>query len=170
MRTLTVKSEGTKPFQLLENNQILAELNYPKWYGTFQAELSSAKSDSVLTIKASGFWKSQVELWEGEECIAKSTLNWNLSVIISINGKEYLLKMKSLTEGLFVLMDSDKNELLYIDADMDWSNLKASYHIWFNEGIKTDLSNEILLFLVHNCNYFSALSGNASCTEYLAAM
>ncbi|RQO69516.1 hypothetical protein DBR43_15680 [Pedobacter sp. KBW06] len=170
MKNLTVISEGQKPFQLIENNEVLAMLNYPKWYSTYTAEISGTKPESKLSLKVQGLCMNKLTLWDGDQCICQSKLNWDLSVTVHLGTQEYLLKMKRLTEGTLALTDADQNELICLKTNMNWQSCKASYEICINEKLNFRITPEQLLFIVHNCNYFMALSGNQGVSESLAAM
>ncbi len=101
-------------------------------------------------------------------CIATSKLGWNLGVILNMNNTDYHLKVKNLNKGIFTLQDATDKELVRLNINMDWRYAKAEYEIevlLINELF----TPEILLFLIHNCNYFLALSGNGSNTEGILA-
>lgn len=168
MKTINVKSDGRRPFQILDNNRVVAELNYPKWYKTSRAEIQINEEKSL--IKTNGLWMNHIELWNQNKCIAQSKLTWNCSVIINIEEKEYFLKVKSLLKGTFVLLDKKSRELISLTTEIDWLYGKAAYEVRFNEDLPTVFSPELVLFLIHNCNYFMAFSGNGGATEALAGI
>ncbi|MFD2523355.1 hypothetical protein [Emticicia soli] len=170
MERYQVKSLGSEPFELIKENSVLATLNYPSLYNTLKAEIKIANQSDVLVLKSPGIWKKNLELWNSTQCLLSSKLGWNLSVTIRIQETDYQLKVKSLLDGIFILQDTNENVLVKIDASMDWAYAKADFGIQVFD--KTELfTPEVLLFLIHNCNYFLALSGNGSATEgMLAAM
>lgn len=92
-----------------------------------------------------------------------------LSVAVYLNESQYQLRVKNLARGVFVLQNEKNEDLLHIDVSMDWLHAKAEFEIVVLRHPEM-FSPEILLFLVHNCNYFLALSGNASFEASLAAV
>lgn len=160
MNKYQVKSNGKAPFKLLKAATELGTLNYPDWYSTTKAEIHITGQQEQLEIKSPGFWKNNLELWQKGNCMASSKLGWNLSVAVSLQDGHYQLSVKNLAKGIFVLINEHKEELLQIEASIDWLHAKTEFDIdlWRNPEL---FIPEILLFLVHNCNYFLALSGNS---------
>lgn len=167
MEKYQVRSNTNEPFKLIRDHEILGTLNYPSLYNTTKAAINIKGATAPLEIKAPGFLKTYLELWKDDQCIVASKLGWDLSVSVNIEQKAYQLKVKNLSKGIFTLLDNDKTELVKIEAAMDWMNAKAAFEL---EVCSAGLfSPEVLLFLVHNCNYFLALSGNGGSTEALLA-
>lgn len=168
MKKYQVKSIAKEPFRLTEGTEDLGTLNYPNWYSTTKAEIQLTGQAEKFELKTPGFWKNNLELWKGDDCIISSKLGWNLGVTLSINETDYVLKVKNLGKGIFTLQDETDYELIRIDVNMDWIHAKADFTI---EVLRNEelFAPEILLFLVHNCNYFLALSGNGSNTEGILA-
>lgn len=164
MEKYQVKSQGKEPFKLSKENEILGTLNYPSSYNTLKAEIKLTNQEDSMFVKSPGIWKNNLELWKEDKCILSSKLGWNLNVKVRIQDAEYQLKVKNLVEGVFILQDKEENTLVEIDAEMDWTSAKAEFKIDILD--KNSLfSPETILFLVHNCNYFLALSGNGGATE-----
>lgn len=167
MEKYQVKSAAKEPFKLIRDNEVLGTLNYPSSYNTTKAEINIMGTTALLEVKAPGFLKTYLELWKDAQCIAASKLGWDLSVSLIIEQRAYQLKVKNPGKGVFTLLDNDKTALVKIEAKMDWIHAKAAFEIEvYPAGL---FSPEVLLFLVHNCNYFLALSGNGSSTEALLA-
>jgi hypothetical protein len=156
-----VKSNGRAPFKLLKETQELGVLNYPNLYSTTKAEILITGRQEKLEIKTPGFWKNNLELLQEGSHIAYSKLGWDLSVALCIQDSHYQLRVKDLSKGIFTLQNEQREELMQIEANMNWLQAKAEFEIelWRNPEL---FSPEILLFMVHNCNYFLALSGNSS--------
>ena len=168
MEKYQVRSAGQAPFKLVKETEELGTLNYPNWYSTTEAEIQVTGRGETMQLKAPGFWKNRLELWQGENCIISSKIGWELSVAVYLNEREYLLRVKNLIRGIFVLQNEKNEDLLHIDVNMDWLHAKAEFEIVVLRYPET-FSPEILLFLIHNCNYFLALSGNGSFEASLAA-
>lgn len=168
MEKYQVKSIGKAPFKLTKGTEELGTLNYPNRYSTTKAEIQLAGQEEKLQLKTPGFWKNSLELWKEDNCIISSKLGWNLGVALSINNADYFLKVKNLGKGIFTLQDASDYELLRINVDMDWIHAKAEFEIEIFRDAEL-FTPEILLFLIHNCNYFLALSGNGSNTEGMLA-
>lgn len=165
MEKYQVKSNGNEPFLLLQDHEICGTLNYPSAYNTTKAEIRIKGSGAPFEVKAPGLLKTNLELWQDAQCIATSRLGWDLGVALAIGEKTYRLKVTRLGKGEFSLLDHNKTELVKIKAGMDWMHAKAAFEL---EVYACGLFNpEVLLFLVHNCNYFLALSGNDGSTEAL---
>ena len=65
MKTLVAKSINSRNFQLFdENNQILGELIYSKWYST-KAEIKIGTK--IYKTDTKGFWTTSIEISEYEK-------------------------------------------------------------------------------------------------------
>lgn len=168
MEKYQVRSAGQAPFKLVKGTEELGTLNYPNWYSTTKAEIQLTGHPEKMQLKAPGFWKNCLELWREENCMISSEIGWELSVAVYLNESQYQLRVKNLARGVFVLQNEKNEDLLHIDVSMDWLHAKAEFEIVVLRHPEM-FSPEILLFLVHNCNYFLALSGNASFEASLAA-
>ncbi|MCW3467053.1 hypothetical protein [Chitinophaga nivalis] len=151
MKTYQVKSTKQN-CQLSENNNPLGHISYPKWY-SYQAVMETG--EETLQIRPMGIWGNKILLEQSDTVVGESKINWNLSIAMTINKKEYLLKVKHLLNLEFVLLDAAREVVMSIDATMDWCNCRVDYEM--NTG-ETFNAKEIL-FIVHNCNYMMAMNG-----------
>lgn len=158
MRTLKVNSGSRSLFQLIDYNQLVAQLNYPNWY-SYTAEIFLFDGLHKFDIRMEGFWQNNISMWNFDRCIAQSKMNWSQSVIITIDNQEYLLKMTSFNTWNFTLSDSTHQEILSIVADANWFKTSTGYDIQIADGKEKLFAPEELLFIIHNCNYFMAMTG-----------
>lgn len=152
-------STNSQNFSLTSNNQPLGELIYKKWY-SFNAEilLSNGKK---YQLEPQGFWNSKIELKDETKTLLEFKMGWNGIIIdIFFDNKEhtYLLKLNSLLSSKFILIDTEKNELMVAETDFKWNKLNYDYNIEtaprFEDFDKKEL---ILLTILHCINYYMTI-------------
>ncbi len=121
-----------------------------------------------MTLKSPGVWKNKLELWKYDKCVLSSKLGWSLSVALLFQNAELQLKVKSIPKGIFFIQDENENILVQINANVDRTYAKANFEIEILDEVYL-FTPEVLLFLIHNCNYFMVLSSNGNYTTSLLA-
>ena len=76
------------------------------------------------------------------------------------NSKEetYLLKLNGLLSNKFVLIDTDKNELMVAETDFKWNKLNYDYNIETTRDFDDFDKKELLLLTILHCiNYYMTI-------------
>ena len=66
-----------------------------------------------------------------------------------------LLKLNSLLSSKFVLIDTEKNELMVAETDFKWNKLNYDYNIETTKSFDSFDKKELLLLTILHCiNYY----------------
>ena len=164
MVSYKANSTNLRNFSLTLNKETVGELIYKKWY-SFTAEIllsNGAKYD----LEPKGFWESKIELKDGDSTLLEFKMGWRGIVIKTFfNKKEatFLLKASGLLSRKFVLLNTDKEELLAAEADFKWSKFNYDYNIETTEEFERFDQKEALLLTIPHCiNYYMTLVAAAA--------
>ncbi len=152
-------SNNAKNFSLTFENQRKGELIYTKWY-SFNAEIVMPDG-TKYQLKPSGFWDSKIELKNDTETLLEFKMSWKGIMIKTFFENEnatYLLKLSGLFNNKFVLIDTDKNELMVAETDFKWSKLNWDYTIETTNQFDNISNKELLLLTILHCiNYYMTM-------------
>ena len=159
MAIYKANSTNAHNFSLTLDNQAIGELIYKKWY-SFDAEIQMA-GGKKYQLEPKGFWASKIELKDETQILLEFKMGWNGIIIKTLfNNKEetYLLKLKGLLSANFVLLDTEKVELMAAEANFKWSTFNYDYNIETSEKFD-NLDNRALLLLtiLHCINYYMTI-------------
>ncbi len=157
-------SLSLRSFSLTNNNKMVGELVYPKWY-SFKADIIiNDKTNYKFATK--GRWKSKLVLQQDDKTLAELKMTWKGVVIkTKFDNKEqnYLLKAKTFLNRKYVLIDTDKNELVLADTDFQWKKLRCDYDITTTDEFEKLDNKEVLLFVIlHGINYYQTIVAGAA--------
>lgn len=145
-------------FNLTFENQKIGELVYKKWY-SFTAEILMTGGEK-FKLEPIGFWDSKIELRDDTKTILEFRMGWKgILIKTQLNGKEetFLLVLKGLLSNKFVLLDTDKEELMVAETDFKWSKLNFDYSIETTQSFDNFDKKELLLLTILHCiNYYVA--------------
>ena len=152
-------STNSQNFNLTVDDKSQGELIYEKWY-SFNAKIQLTDG-SNYQLESKGFWDSKIELKDDSKVLLDFKMGWDGIIIrafFETSETTYLLKLKGLLNGKFVLIDTDKRELLASEADFKWKTFNYDYNIETAEEFDS-LSNKELLILttLHCINYYMAM-------------
>jgi hypothetical protein len=152
-------STNSRSFNLTLDNQSQGELIYEKWY-SFNAEIQ-LNNGLKYQLESKGFWDSKIELKDDTKVLLDFKMGWDGIIIrtfFETNETTYLLKLKGLLSSKFVLIDTDKRELLAAETDFKWKTLNYDYNIETTEELD-NLDNKALLLLttLHCINYYMTI-------------
>lgn len=152
-------STNSQNFSLTFNDQPLGELIYKKWY-SFNAEILLA-SGKKYQLEPQGFWNSKIELKDETKTLLEFKMGWNGIIIDTFfDNKEqtYLLKLNSLLSSKFILIDTEKNELMVAETDFKWNKLNYDYNIETAPSFEDfDKKELVLLTILHCINYYMTI-------------
>jgi hypothetical protein len=156
MGQYNANSTNSQNFSLTFENQKVGELIYKKWY-SFNAEIKLSDG-SIFQLEPKGFWDSKIELKDGSKTLLAFKMGWKGIIIKTFfQNKEdaYLLKLNGLLSSKFVLIDTDKNELMLAETDFKWNKLKYDYNIETSKKFDDFEDKELLLLTILHCiNYY----------------
>ena len=159
MKTLIAQLIDTKNFQLLDENQkVLGEIIYPKWYST-NAELRT--NSKVFKITAKGFWTTSIEVLDTEKTILKFKMSWSGNIILTdfTNGeKHYQIDKEKWYNDVFEMKDETEKTILKIKRNFKWKELKYQYEIALEDESLLPIT---ILGIIHVVNYFNSQSDAA---------
>lgn len=152
-------STNSQNFSLTFENQKAGELIYKKWY-SFKAEIVLSDG-SMYQLEPKGFWDSKIELKDGSITLLEFKMGWKGIIIKTFfNNKEdaYLLKLNGLLSSKFVLIDTEKNELMVAETDFKWNKLNYDYNIETSKKFEEFENKELLLLTILHCiNYYMTI-------------
>ena len=156
MSTYTVKSDDLKKFTLTCEETFLGELIYPNWY-SFSASLN-LNDDDEYELVSENFWDEKIELRKNKNVELEFKMGWQGIILTSkINGhdKNYLLKEVGLLKMKYVLIDTENNEILGIEAITKWNKFNSiNYLLETSMEFESYANKEaFLLTLIHAINY-----------------
>lgn len=156
MAHYTANSTNSKNFSLNVNDQTLGQLIYNKWY-SFDAEIIMA-DHTKYTLESKGFWDSKIELKDASSTLLEFKMGWKGIEIKTFYGNKeetFLLKLTGLLSSKFVLIDTEKRELVAAETNFKWSTLNYNYTIETSETFEDFENKELLLLTVLHCiNYY----------------
>ena len=156
MSNYKANSTNSLNFELTYNNKKIGELIYGKWY-SFNANIHLFNGDK-LKLEPKGFWNSKVELKNTENILLEFKMGWNGIIIKTFfNNKEenYLLTQKGLLSNKFILLDTEKNEILVAESNFKWKNLNYDYNIETSQKFDNTPNKDILILTILHCiNYY----------------
>jgi hypothetical protein len=137
-------STNSQNFRLTFENQTIGELIYKKWY-SFNAEILLSDG-AKYQLEPKGFWDSEIELKD------------ETKTLLEFKEDTYLLKLNGLLSSKFVLIDSDKNELIVAETDFKWKKLNFDYNIETTQNFDNfDKKELLLLTILHGINYYMSI-------------
>ena len=148
-------SVNSQNFSLIYKNQKAGELIYKKWY-SFDAEIILADG-SIHQLEPKGFWNSTIELKNKFKTLLVFEMGWNGIIIKTFfkNEEGYLLKLNGLLGSKFVLIDTNKNELLVAKTDFKWNKFNYDYTFETSKDFdKLENKTLIILTIIHCINYY----------------
>lgn len=156
MNHYLAKSVDTTAFTLTEDGIVLGELKYSKWY-SFSADIF-LPDNSKYQLIPKGFWDSTVELKKNDEVVLSFKMGWKGIIINTYFDKiekGYILKLKSLWNSKYVLLDSNEKEFIAVETDFNWSKLRFDYMIETSGEFDNFNNKEVfLLTIIHCINYY----------------
>lgn len=157
-------STNSRNFSLIFEDQSKGELIYAKWY-SFNAEIAMPDG-TTYQLKPAGFWDSKIELKKDEATLLEFKMSWKGIMIKTFFEHEsvtYLLKLSGFFNNKFILIDTDKNELMAAETDFKWNKLNWDYTIETTQQLD-DLDNKelLLLTILHCINYYMTMVVSAT--------
>ena len=138
-------SINSQNFNLTFGNQKIGELIYEKWY-SFNAEILMSDG-AKYQLEPKGFWEFKMS-WKG------------IIIKTFFDNKEdtFLLKLNGLLSSKFVLIDTDKRELMVAETDFKWNKLNYDYNIETTQNFdKFDNKELLILTILHCINYYMTI-------------
>lgn len=152
-------SINDRNFNLTFDNQSIGNLIYKKWY-SFNAEIQLAEG-AKYQLEAKGVWDSTIELKDGSKVLLDFKMGWDGIIIRTFfdnNEVTYLFKLKGLINSRFILIDTDKRELLAAETNFNWKTLNYNYNIETISEFDSFSNKELLLLTILHCiNYYMAM-------------
>ena len=95
---------------------------------------------------------------DDKKTLLEFKMGWKGIIIKTFfNDKEntFLLKLNGLLSSKFVLIDTDKTELLVAETDFKWNKLNYDYNIKTTQDFDNFYKKELLLLSILHCiNYY----------------
>ena len=161
MKTYTATSQNSRNFILEnENQEILGELIYPKWYST-KAEIHIGSK--IFKTDTKGFWTTSVEVTEYERVLLKFKMDWKGNIIMTSlqdGEKHFIIKKEKWYSNILVMKDENEKVYFHLKRNFKWKDFKFHYEI----ALEEDLDELTLLSIVHVVNYFSSQDDGSAAT------
>lgn len=161
MAAYHVVANGTRDFQLLDDNtEALGTLHYSEWF-SFKAVITLADG-STFQVAPRGAWGTTIEVRKQDTVLLNFKMHWSGDIIIKskFNQKAFVFKQQSLLKNRYVLQDEDKDkqELLTIQPDFQWSKLNHNYTLSATSEFEAlEHSALLLLTIIHCANYYMTM-------------
>jgi hypothetical protein len=151
-------SEKSKNFNLTFDNQEIGELIYKKWY-SFDAE--TIMPDGIkYQLEPKSFWDSKIVLKDGSKTLLEFKKGWKgITIKTFFDNKEdnFLLKLSGLLSSKYVLIDTNKRELMVAETDFKWNKLNYDYKIETAPNFYNFNNKELMILTILHCiNYYKA--------------
>lgn len=163
MRQYKANSTNSRNFSLMLDDKRIGELLYEKWY-SFNAGIQ-LPDGSKYKLEPTGFWDSKIELKDDTKTLLEFKMGWKGIIIKTFfDNKEasFLLMLKGLLSSKFVLIDTDKNELMVAETNFKWNKLNYDYNIETSHTFDNFANKEILLLTILHCiNYYITFISSA---------
>ena len=147
---------NSQNFNLTTGEQKIGELIYTKWY-SFAAQILM-NDGSTYQLEPKGFWDSTIELKKEDRVLLEFKMGWKGIVIKTFfDNKEanFLLKLNGLLSSKFVLIDTDRRELVGAETNFKWTKLNFDYTIETSHEFDAFENKELLILtLLHCINYY----------------
>jgi hypothetical protein len=131
MTEYKVKSTDTRKFSLTQNDIILGDLTYEKWF-SFTSEIILA-DNSRYQIEPKGFWGTTIEVRDEKNILLDFKMNWNGNIIINTKfdnvENHFVFKPKGIFKSTYALFDTEGQEILVIQPDFKWSKFNYDYDV-----------------------------------------
>ena len=161
MKTYTATSQNSRNFILEnENQEILGELIYPKWYST-KAEIHIGSK--IFKTDTKGFWTTSVEVTEYERVLLKFKMDWKGNIIMTSledGEKHFIIKKEKWFSETLIMKDENDKTYLKLKRSFKWKDFKYYYDIVLEEEL---LPVEIL-GIIHVVNYFTSQDDGSAAT------
>jgi hypothetical protein len=152
-------STNSQNFSLILDNQKIGELVYKKWY-SFSAEILMNQG-AKYQLEPKGFWDSKIELRDDTKTLLEFKMGWKgiiIKTFFNETEQTFLLSLKGLLSNKFVLLDTNKEELMVAETDFKWSKLNYDYNIETAQRFDNFDNKELLLLTILHCiNYYMTL-------------
>lgn len=156
-------STNSQNFSLTLENKKIGELIYKKWY-SFSAEILM-NDGAKYQLEPKGFWDSKIELKDETKILLEFKMGWKGIIIKTLfydKDQNFLLILKGLLSNKFVLLDTNKEELMVVETDFKWSKLNYDYNIETAQRFDSFDNKELLLLTILHCiNYYMTLIASA---------
>lgn len=155
MKKFSAISKNLRKFELFDENQNkVAEMDYPKWY-SYDVEINTNKGTS--SIKIEGTWSWNVFQYDVAGNKAREfKMGWKGFKIIESTGIEYVLELSSFWKYQFVLKNRADSELIKLKPIFSWTSFNSVYEIEVADHFEADA--EFLLGLIHCINYQNSMA------------
>lgn len=157
-------STDSRNFSLTADGQNLGELIYKKWY-SFDAQITLSDG-TTYQLEPIGFWDSKIELKAGSQTLLEFKMGWKGIIIKTFfDNREdtFLLALSGLLSSKFVLIDTDKTELMAAETDFKWNKLAFDYTIETTQRFDNFNNKELILLTILHCiNYYMTIVGAAA--------
>lgn len=164
MRQYIMSSQNSKILNLTSDGAYLGKLTYPKWY-SLKANVTLA-DNSQYQLAAKKRWSSKIELKQDDKLLSDLKMGWKgiiIKVYFDNEQKSYLLKIKNIFSRKYILIDSNKKELLTVDTKFKWTKFRFDYEITATDEFEVLHNKEILLFTVlYGINYHISITTAAA--------
>jgi len=152
-------STNSQNFSLTLDNKKIGELVYKKWY-SFSAEILMSDG-AKYQLEPKGFWDSKIELKDDTNILLEFKMGWKGIIIKTLfydKEQTFLLTLKGLLSNKFVLLDTNKEELVVAETDFKWSKLNYDYNIETTQRFDSFDNKQLLLLTILHCiNYYMTL-------------
>lgn len=160
MAEYNVTSKSTFSFDVQKEEQFIGNLSYKSWF-QFNATIKMANKLSY-EIEPKGFWRTTIELKEGEKVLLQFKMNWNGEIVVQSYFDElekgYVFKHRGFFKESFVLTDQEGKELLVMKPQIKWKNMNYEYQVTTADTFETAPEKEILLMAaLHFANYYMTM-------------
>lgn len=146
MKNLFAKSTDLKTFQLSENDTVLGNLFYEKWY-SFNAKIETDNQSYDCLFK--GIWGTELQVLKDNTVVGTFKTNWLGKIVAEFDGKKYLLTAKGFLKYHYVLLDENEQEIAAFRPDFSINKFRYDYTV----ESSIDLNPAFVLAILHCINY-----------------
>lgn len=156
MKKYKVNSTDSLNFILTSDDTKIGELIYEQWFA-FKADIHLSDGKE-LKLEPKGFWNSKIELKDKTKSLLEFKMGWNgilIDTFFKPSERSYLLKFKGLLNNRFVLINTEKEELLVAEPHFNLKNFNQNYNIETTPDFDKSENKELVILTVLHCiNYY----------------
>ncbi len=152
---------GNRHFEIVDERQKAAgTLDYTTWFPN-KAKVTTGDGN-IYEMAPQGFWRTTIGMTKNGLPFAALKAKMGSQIVLSFEqGITLLFKRKSLWNSNYVVVDSQEQEVAFIQPDFKWKNLSFNYEIdIYANNLDRDINAILPLVLVY-CNKYIRMRHSA---------
>jgi hypothetical protein len=155
--TMQILSTDKRTFELTDGSDKLGHLTYEN---LFSFKANAIVGSDKYEITPTGIFSSSISVTKNGIEVANLNMNWKGHITILFpHGQEFILKATGIFMDDYALEDKDRQILMFLDPDFNWSKFVYNYSISYANKPQDLL---LVLLATYAANY-CITAASASC-------